>query len=139
MPTIGRAAAAHAGRRWQGWPLAVLINWRADQQARSPPRLRMAGRVAWSANFINARSRRLRYSAHHGMEKVANDTVALLSAEAGRHPYDRRLSDLIGKLSNRSDEFVSGGPPPTSRFTAPAPSSSRRWISIGRLDQRLCR
>jgi hypothetical protein len=102
-------------------------------------RLRMAGRVAWSANFINARSRRLRYSAHHGMEKVANDTVALLSAEAGRHPYDRRLSDLIGELSTRSDEFVSGGPPPTSRFTAPAPSSSRRWISIGRLDQRLCR
>jgi transcriptional regulator with XRE-family HTH domain len=36
---------------------------------------------------------------------VANDTVALLHAEAGRHPYDRRLSDLIGELSTRSDEF----------------------------------
>jgi MmyB-like transcription regulator ligand binding domain len=47
--------------------------------------------------------------------KVANDTVAVLSAEAGRHPYDRRLSDLIGGLSTRSDEFVSGGPPRTSR------------------------
>jgi MmyB-like transcription regulator ligand binding domain len=57
-------------------------------------------------------------------KKVAKDTVALLSAEAGRHPYDRRLSDLIGELSTRSDEFVSGGPPPTSRSTAPASSSS---------------
>jgi transcriptional regulator with XRE-family HTH domain len=38
-------------------------------------------------------------------DKVANDTVALLRAEAGRDPYDRRLSDLIGELSTRSDEF----------------------------------
>jgi hypothetical protein len=27
-------------------------------------------------------------------------------------PYDRRLSDLIGELSTRSDGFVSCGPPP---------------------------
>ena len=38
-------------------------------------------------------------------DKVANDTVALLHAEAGRDPYDRQLSDLIGQLSTRSDEF----------------------------------
>lgn len=38
-------------------------------------------------------------------DKVANDTVALLRAEAGRDPYDRRLSDLIGELSTRSEEF----------------------------------
>jgi transcriptional regulator with XRE-family HTH domain len=38
-------------------------------------------------------------------DKVANDTVALLRAEAGRDPYDRDLSDLIGELSTRSDEF----------------------------------
>jgi len=37
--------------------------------------------------------------------KAANDTVALLRAEAGRDPYDRELSDLIGELSTRSDEF----------------------------------
>jgi transcriptional regulator with XRE-family HTH domain len=36
---------------------------------------------------------------------VANDTVALLRAEAGRDPYDRQLSDLIGELSTRSDDF----------------------------------
>jgi len=37
--------------------------------------------------------------------KIANDTVALLRAEAGRDPYDRGVSDLIGELSTRSDEF----------------------------------
>jgi transcriptional regulator with XRE-family HTH domain len=38
-------------------------------------------------------------------DKVANDTVALLRAEAGRNAYDRRLFDLIGELSTRSNDF----------------------------------
>jgi transcriptional regulator with XRE-family HTH domain len=38
-------------------------------------------------------------------DKVANDTVALLRAEAGRDPYDRHLADLIGELSTRSADF----------------------------------
>lgn len=38
-------------------------------------------------------------------ERAASDTVAVLRAEAGRNPYDRALSDLIGELSTRSDEF----------------------------------
>ena len=38
-------------------------------------------------------------------DTVANDTVATLRAEVGRDPYDRQLSDLIGELSTRSDEF----------------------------------
>ena len=38
-------------------------------------------------------------------EKVANDTVALLRAEAGRDPYDRDLTDLIGELCTRSEDF----------------------------------
>jgi hypothetical protein len=38
-------------------------------------------------------------------DKAANDTVALLRAEAGRDPYNREVSDLIGQLSTRSDEF----------------------------------
>ena len=36
---------------------------------------------------------------------AADDTVALLRAEAGRNPYDRDLSDLVGELSTRSEEF----------------------------------
>lgn len=38
-------------------------------------------------------------------ETVAHDVVAALRGEAGRNPYDRALSDLIGLLSTRSDEF----------------------------------
>lgn len=38
-------------------------------------------------------------------DRAANDTVAILRAEAGRGPYDRVLSDLVGELSTRSEEF----------------------------------
>jgi transcriptional regulator with XRE-family HTH domain len=38
-------------------------------------------------------------------DNIASDAVAILRAEAGRDPYDKRLSDLIGELSTRSDEF----------------------------------
>ena len=37
---------------------------------------------------------------------AAHDMVAALRIEAGRSPYDRRLSDLIGELSTRSEEFA---------------------------------
>ena len=36
---------------------------------------------------------------------AADTTVAMLRTEAGRHPYDRSLSDLVGELSTRSDTF----------------------------------
>jgi transcriptional regulator with XRE-family HTH domain len=36
---------------------------------------------------------------------VAKDIVSALRIEAGRNPYDRGLTDLIGELSTRSDEF----------------------------------
>jgi hypothetical protein len=38
-------------------------------------------------------------------QKVADDCVAVLHGEAGRDPYDRGLSDLIGELSTQSEEF----------------------------------
>jgi transcriptional regulator with XRE-family HTH domain len=38
-------------------------------------------------------------------DKVAHDAVAILRAEAGRDPYERRLTELIGELSTRSAEF----------------------------------
>jgi len=38
-------------------------------------------------------------------DTIANDAVAILRAEAGRDPHDRRLSDLIGELSTRSGGF----------------------------------
>ena len=38
-------------------------------------------------------------------DNVAADVVAILRAEAGRDPYDRELSDLVGELSTRSELF----------------------------------
>jgi hypothetical protein len=51
--------------------------------------------------FLDARARNF----YRDWEKAAGDTVAVLRAEAGRKPYDRGLSDLVGQLSTRSDEF----------------------------------
>ncbi|WP_250009831.1 hypothetical protein [Actinoplanes sp. M2I2] len=38
-------------------------------------------------------------------ERIATMTVAMLRAEAGRNPYDKALTDLVGELGTRSDEF----------------------------------
>ncbi|WP_312034378.1 helix-turn-helix transcriptional regulator [Actinoplanes sp. TBRC 11911] len=37
--------------------------------------------------------------------RTSEDIVAMLRAEAGRNPYDKPLTDLVGELSTRSDEF----------------------------------
>ncbi len=38
-------------------------------------------------------------------DRAADDSVAVLHREAVRNPLDRDLSDLVGELSTRSDEF----------------------------------
>jgi transcriptional regulator with XRE-family HTH domain len=38
-------------------------------------------------------------------ERTAKDLVAHLRSEAGRNPYDRGLTDLVGELSTRNEEF----------------------------------
>lgn len=38
-------------------------------------------------------------------ERTASDCVATLHSTAGRTPYDRALTDLVGELSTRSTEF----------------------------------
>ncbi|WP_092556942.1 helix-turn-helix transcriptional regulator [Actinoplanes derwentensis] len=42
---------------------------------------------------------------HPGWDDAADTTVALLRTEAGRDPYDRALTDLVGELVTRSDDF----------------------------------
>src|SRR4249919_3477711 len=51
--------------------------------------------------FLNPRARTFFLD----WERAANDTVAILRIEAGRTPYDRGLSDLVGELALRSEEF----------------------------------
>jgi hypothetical protein len=38
-------------------------------------------------------------------DEAANTTVALLRTEAGRDPYDKALTDLVGELATRSHDF----------------------------------
>lgn len=39
-------------------------------------------------------------------ERIAAETVAMLRLEAGRHPHDRRLADLVGELTVHCPEFT---------------------------------
>lgn len=38
-------------------------------------------------------------------EQVANDVVAILRSYAGQRPHDKGLTDLVGELATRSEEF----------------------------------
>lgn len=38
-------------------------------------------------------------------DRVATETVAILRSAAGRDPYNRELSDLVGELATQSEEF----------------------------------
>jgi transcriptional regulator with XRE-family HTH domain len=38
-------------------------------------------------------------------DRVATETVAILRSAAGRDPYNRELSDLVGELATQSDAF----------------------------------
>jgi transcriptional regulator with XRE-family HTH domain len=40
-----------------------------------------------------------------GWPRVAHDAVAILRAQAGRNPYDKGLTELVGELSTRSEDF----------------------------------
>lgn len=51
--------------------------------------------------FLDSRSRDF----YRDWERTANDIVAILRGEAGRNPYDRDLTDLVGELSTRSEDF----------------------------------
>jgi len=74
--------------------------------------------------FLEERSRQLLPD----WDVAAQQTVALMRAEAGRSPHDRVLSDLVGELSTHSREFatlwashdVREHRTGTKRFTHPA-------------------
>ncbi|MBY8858659.1 helix-turn-helix transcriptional regulator [Nocardia sp. CA2R105] len=51
--------------------------------------------------FFNPEARRF----YADWERIAHAAVGGLRIEAGRNPYDRELSNLIGELSTRSDAF----------------------------------
>ncbi|MDW5596008.1 helix-turn-helix transcriptional regulator [Conexibacter stalactiti] len=51
--------------------------------------------------FLDPRSRAF----YDDWEEAASGTAAFLRSEAGRDPFDRDLSDLVGELSTQSDVF----------------------------------
>ncbi len=89
---------------------ALVVNGRLDILATNP-----LGRALYSEMYVDpvrpvnhARFIFLNPRGHDfygDWERAANDTVAILRSEAGRDPYDRGLSDLVGELSTQSDTF----------------------------------
>lgn len=57
-----------------------------------------------SARFLFLEEARARDLLPH-WDRIAADTVAMLRIEAGRHPDDPDLTELIGQLATRSTEF----------------------------------
>ena len=89
---------------------AYVRNGRLDILAANPlgaalysPLLDDPVRPANVARFVFLSPRRRRF--YCDWKGIANDAVAILRTEAGQDPYDRRLTDLVGELSTRSEDF----------------------------------
>ena len=89
---------------------AWIRNGRADMLATNA-----LGRALYAPVFDDpvrpANTARFTFLSHSAKEfyrdwdRTARDMVAVLRAAAGRDPYDKTLSDLVGELSTRSDLF----------------------------------
>ncbi len=79
--------------------------------------------------FCDARSRTF----FPNWPTVARDMVAALRIEAGKNPYDREVSDLVGELSTRSDEFATLWAAQQVRFHQSGRKSFQHPI-VGELD-----
>jgi MmyB-like transcription regulator ligand binding domain len=64
-----------------------------DDPTRPPNHARFA--------FLNPRARDFWLD----WDRIATDTVAMMRTAAGQDPYDRALTDLVGELSTRSEDF----------------------------------
>ncbi len=90
---------------------AVVNNGRGDLVAAN-----LLGRALFSEMFVQPTSDPVNHARflfldpraltfYRDWSRVADQTVAGLRTVAGRDPYDRALSDLVGELSTRSEEF----------------------------------
>jgi hypothetical protein len=73
-------------------------------------------------------------------DRAARETAAILRAAAGRDPYDRDLSDLVGELATQSEAFRTHWAAHNVRFHATAvkqlhhPAVGALSLSFNRLD-----
>jgi hypothetical protein len=98
-----------AGRQRAPVP-AFVLNGRLDVLAANPlAEALFAPAFAAPARPVNhARFNFLDPRAHDfwiDWERAADDSVTMLRTEAGRDPYDKALTDLVGELCTRSDAF----------------------------------
>ena len=101
-----RAAHARRDHRSAGGRAQRPLGHARDEPARPGPLLgdvRRPGRPVNHARFVFLSPRAPDF--YRDWDRAADDTVAILRTEAGRDPYDRDLSDLVGELSTRSDAF----------------------------------
>ncbi|QYN37873.1 helix-turn-helix transcriptional regulator [Pseudonocardia sp. DSM 110487] len=89
---------------------AFVLNGRLDVLAANPLAVALFAPVfADPARPVNhARFNFLDPRAHDfwiDWERAADDAVATLRTAAGRNPYDKELTDLVGELCTRSDAF----------------------------------
>jgi transcriptional regulator with XRE-family HTH domain len=86
--------------------------------------------------FLDPRSK----SFYPDWDRAARETAAILRAAAGRDPYDRDLSDLVGELATQSEEFRTHWAAHNVRFHATAaknflhPAVGELNLSFNRLD-----
>lgn len=66
-------------------------------------------------------------------DEAAQSTVALLRTEAGRDPYNRELTDLVGELATRSEQFRTGWAAHDVRLHQTGTKHFRHPI-VGRID-----
>ena len=102
-PSVQRILDAINAPAWVRNGRADVVAMNSLGRALYAPVLDSPARPANTARFTFLDPRANEFYAD--WERTASDMVAVLRAEAGRNPYDRALSDLVGELSTRSEEF----------------------------------
>src|SRR5918994_876596 len=84
---------------------AHLYNLARALRPTSPPRRRRAPRQRVRPSIQHVLDDPGARDFYADWDRAASDVVAVLRSAAGRDPYDRDLSDLVGELSTQSAEF----------------------------------
>ena len=101
-PSSACSTRCTAHQRWCSTDVSRSLPPTLSDERSSPPCMPTRGTPS-NARFVFLDPRATTF--FRDWETVANDTVAILRAEAGRDPHDRDLSDLVGQLSTRSNDF----------------------------------
>ncbi|HET6270708.1 MAG TPA: helix-turn-helix transcriptional regulator [Arthrobacter sp.] len=102
-PSLQRFMDAAGAPTWVRNERMDFIAANALGRALYAPLLSDPVRPANSARFMFLRPEARTF--YPEWEQVANDVVAILRSYAGQHPHDKGLTDLIGELATRSEEF----------------------------------